>query len=137
MLPLKVHLTVLCRFAIVTGTRMFEPAGKKRESDIMSLLDGPPIEAGPARLNLLRKSLALADLASTVAALAIEVLSAVPEPDDPHARCAACGQRYRRPHLLHCRQCGEPFQSSKPDAKYCGGTCRQRGQRGGVPRVSK
>lgn len=36
-----------------------------------------------------------------------------------------------------CAQCGKPFEAQRPTAKFCGGTCRKRAQRGsgGVPRV--
>jgi len=40
-----------------------------------------------------------------------------------------CAARYnnirRKPHNLICKNCGDPFQSVMPQAKYCGHSCRR------------
>jgi hypothetical protein len=33
----------------------------------------------------------------------------------------------------HCAVCGRPFESKRPQGKYCGATCRQRARRAAPP----
>jgi len=47
--------------------------------------------------------------------------------------CAACYMRARRsaarPKTRHCVACGHNFTTSRADAHYCSGLCRQRARR--------
>ncbi|AHG24322.1 hypothetical protein PBI_MICHELLEMYBELL_1 [Mycobacterium phage MichelleMyBell] len=36
------------------------------------------------------------------------------------------------PMRRECAVCGQPFEAQRPQAKYCGETCRKRAQRGGI-----